>query len=368
MDIQFISTEFLHLDEQNPRFGLSEKSGQKETFEYLFNSSDLKELWGSICENGFLRYEPLVAWKSDASSKQYVVLEGNRRLAAVKSLLNPKLVADISLNTIVPKVPAKHSDSLKKLPVIVVGKREDADNYIGFRHINGALTWGPIAKARFALNLYEKSNTRDQSSKEAISSIARKIGEQPTNLVRNLFAFKVIQQAQSLGYLDEDFFEKKKNDFSHLYTILSNPETRAFIGLGRDAIHAEQIYDNPIPSKALVEFKNLIKWLYGSSIEGVESLIRQQGTDRPALQKIIACGPALDHLIRTGDFNAAKKITGMDLEAWLNRAYSVVTTLSSLLSTCDDYRDEMTDDQKGKVIEKLKAAERKIDNIIKVLK
>lgn len=364
--IEMIETKDLILDEMNPRFGLSEKTGQDQAFRYLFETSDLKELWGSIVENGFLSYEPLVALKPKIAGEKYVIIEGNRRLAAAKSLLDNKLISDISPSTKVPLVPPKYVSTLKKLPVIVVTTREEADSYIGFRHVNGALTWGPLAKARFALRLFEGANDANKSSKEIIASVARKIGEQPSNLVRNLFAFKAIQQAQRLGFLEDSFLEKKNNDFSHLYTMLSNPETREFIGLGRNAIKAAQILDDPIPTAYTADFKNLIKWLYGT--EDVDPLIRRQGTDRPILQRVIASERALDHLKTTGDFEAARKITGMDLEAWLNKAYSVVTTLSSILSTCDDYSDEMTDDQKSKVIFKLESAEKKMKSIIKVLK
>ncbi len=79
----------LVLDRKNPRFGLAQAADEPEALEILVETADLKELWDSIAERGFEKFEPLVATYEGG---ELVVLEGNRRLAAVKLLIEPHIL------------------------------------------------------------------------------------------------------------------------------------------------------------------------------------------------------------------------------------------------------------------------------------
>ena len=101
MKIKNIEPDKLSLDRSNPRFGLAEASSEAEALKILVETADLKELWNSISERGFEKFEPLVATEEDGV---LVVLEGNRRLAAVKLLLNPDLLTKDSPRKKVPEI------------------------------------------------------------------------------------------------------------------------------------------------------------------------------------------------------------------------------------------------------------------------
>ncbi len=367
MQLNQLSPDELILDVNNPRFGLANSEGQLGALTYLFENCDIKELWHSIVENGFLPYEPLVAYY-DKDEKKYVVVEGNRRLAAVKTLLKPDLILPFSKSS-VPPISEKHLASLDNIPVNVITSRDDADEYIGFRHVNGSRNWEPLAKARFGLRLLDKlrESHADLSDKDRVDILARQIGDQPTQITRNLFSFKVLKQAQTQGMLADGFLEKTKSDFSHLYTILSNPDTREYIGLGRDALRAEKILDNPVPEGNRKQFNHLITWLYGAADGSVESLIAQQGTDRPKLLKVIACAPALENLEKTGDFEAAIHIAGIDIEDWLTSVFKLNSSAQKVFEGSSDVVDTLDPEEKTKAKELLKKTIGRLDKIIKLV-
>ena len=86
----------LVLDKQNPRlseFGIDNNSQEKDILEVLWDAMAVNELMYSIISNGFWDYEPLAVMRLE-NSNQYVVLEGNRRFAAVTLIHKPDLIGD----------------------------------------------------------------------------------------------------------------------------------------------------------------------------------------------------------------------------------------------------------------------------------
>ncbi|MEP3422933.1 MAG: ParB/Srx family N-terminal domain-containing protein [Erythrobacter sp.] len=368
MPSQPIAPEHLELDTENPRFGLSEKATQHDALKFLFETSDIKELWLSINANGFLDFEPLVAWQPDKAVERYVVVEGNRRLAAVKTLLDPSLITEFS-KTAVPEVSERAAPTLETLPVSVIQNKDDADEYIGFRHVNGARTWDPIPKAKFSLKLLSKLRQKPNlSDQERIAILSQQIGDQPTQLIRNMFAFMILQQADEKGLIPDDLLERKRNDFSHLYSILSNPDTREYIGLGAAALKASQIKENPIPETHLKKLGNLMNWLFGSPDGEEKSLISRQGQDRPALQKVIAHPEALSSLEHTRDFQHARQLSGVDSDEWMDKVYKIDVNVQSVWSETADIAPNLQVDEKAKTSKKINSAISKLGLIDQLLK
>lgn len=85
---RLLSIEHLKLDIRNPRFSYQSQKemNQTEIVRYLIDNHSAYDLAKSIAINGYLLNEdPIVCKEGD----YYVVLEGNRRIAACKILLNP---------------------------------------------------------------------------------------------------------------------------------------------------------------------------------------------------------------------------------------------------------------------------------------
>lgn len=306
------------LDRQNPRFGLSEVADEPEALERLLETADLKELWNSISERGFEKYEPLVATKENGA---LVVLEGNRRLAAVKLLLNPDLLPKDAARKKIPELSPEKLETCKTLPVVVVKNRADAAGYIGFKHVNGPARWSSLAKARFGVRFYE-SLDGEQTPQDRMQSLTKQLGDSRGLIIRLLVAYKVIQQSVAIGHFDKLEVEEGSIEFSHLYTLINNPDSREFIGLSRAPLSESLIRDNPIPDTHLDQLLEVLGWLYGK-----KSVIKSQGKDRPRLQRVLASTEGIQELRLTGDLSSAETVAGLKNEDWLETLAKITTMM-----------------------------------------
>lgn len=304
-----IPIELLQLDLENPRFGLLPATDQLEAIRILVANANIRELWSSIAVSGFLRFEPLIAIPSQDDPDHFIVIEGNRRLAACKTLLDPTLLNGASLKR-VPILNDEQRTQIATLPVMVVRERSDADAFIGFKHVNGPATWSSLAKARFGVRMLEDLSDK-RSKREKLAELSNKLGDSRNLLLRVFVGYKIYRQALELEIVEEPPDNGKPIEFSHLYTMLNNPPTREFLGLPEGPLSEESIVDNPIHETHHEPLRELFGWLYGGN-----SVIRSQGTDRPKLQKVIASSEGLDALRTTGDLNYAYGAAGLDAIDW----------------------------------------------------
>src|SRR5262245_19433256 len=185
----------LLLDPQNPRLrdvGLDENATQIEIITALWREMAVDEVALSIANNGFYAHEPLFAEKEHG--KLYVV-EGNRRLAAVKLLRDAKLRAEVGA-TGLPELSAAAIKKLETLPVILCA-RADIWAFLGFKHINGPQAWDSYPKAHYVAWVH---NTLHVS----LADLARKIGDKHSTVARHYDALMVLEQAEQAGVFDRD--------------------------------------------------------------------------------------------------------------------------------------------------------------------
>ena len=134
----------LAFDPDNPRFGgAAKRKDPDEIQKYLEGSPHFAlNLIGSIVENGFLPYEPLIVREEN---NDFIVIEGNRRLAAVRAIRREPT----------DKYPATAKAALKEIPVLIFpagankGDGEEMLRYLGVRHLFGFRDWPPVSKAMF---------------------------------------------------------------------------------------------------------------------------------------------------------------------------------------------------------------------------
>ena len=82
-----VETDLLQLDSHNPRLITSAADMRTDdaVITELHEEGELSELLQSISSNGYLDFEPLVVSLIKPSDTRLTVLEGNRRLAAIRS-------------------------------------------------------------------------------------------------------------------------------------------------------------------------------------------------------------------------------------------------------------------------------------------
>ena len=149
-EIKKISVSDLHFDVDNPRlagYGISRQSNDEDILRILWDAMDVRELVQSIAASGFFQHEPLIVARKDDRN---IVIEDNRRLAAVKVLLNDPVAKKFRWE--IPTIPVDIRRQLESLPVII-SDRQKSWRYLGFKHVNGPAKWSSYAKANGCLDL-----------------------------------------------------------------------------------------------------------------------------------------------------------------------------------------------------------------------
>lgn len=119
-----VEIEKLLLDPQNPRlaeFGISPETSQSDLLTTLWKELAVEEVAMSIAYSGYFPHEPLFV--EEAPKGRYIVIEGNRRLAAVKLLLDGELRRRVRATNL-PLISGQDAEDLKNLPVIVTTREE----------------------------------------------------------------------------------------------------------------------------------------------------------------------------------------------------------------------------------------------------
>ena len=279
----------LHFDRNNPRSGEREFSTEDEVLKFLILNADVDELVTSMQSAGWVDFEPLIA-----QQKTRVVLEGNRRLAALRLLTD-----EATRNRLGYKIPNDGSIPTlpKKVRVRWVADRGEARAFIAFKHINGPFKWDALAKAKYAAQWLEDNSDLD--------SVAKQIGDTHNTVLRLVNGYRVLDEAVEDGFDFNDITGRRFN-FSHLYTALARPNTRAFLGLPEDP--NTLLKKRPVPKASRDKLAELMGWLFGQAKLGRQHVVKSQNPDLNHLVKILGSNQATAVLRTTKDFGRAFEI------------------------------------------------------------
>ena len=219
----------LLLDLDNPR--LPEDiavSNPKEVLKHIIEHYDIDELVQAIGENGYFAGEPLIVIPSQKSSKEFIVVEGNRRLTALKVLDNPKLIPKNYINLTKKAKEAKHKPI--NIPCVVFDDREKVLFYLGLRHVSGVKSWDLIAKARYIKKLFNKTDT-SLSVEERILNVTRSMGSKTDYIRRNLFTLYIYEIIKDRNFFEFNEVNEKNFQFYVFYRAISKPDIKEFINI-----------------------------------------------------------------------------------------------------------------------------------------
>jgi hypothetical protein len=171
---------------------------QADLLARLRSEVGIDDLAEKIKKLGFLTIDRIVVRPLAGLSDMFVVLEGNRRVAAAKTVRsNAPLMATL---------PEDVRASLEKFEVLVYegGNEDIAWELQGLRHMGGVRSWGPYQQARFLVDLKERRGL-PMPDVAQIAGIGRTTA---SRLIRSYYGF--MQAAE-----DEDFGDRiGEQDFS----------------------------------------------------------------------------------------------------------------------------------------------------------
>ena len=295
-----IKLENLKFDAKNPRLPvrLQGVTDESKVIDYMVKYGNIVELMLSIAETGYSDAEPLLVVGN--SSGNYTVVEGNRRLAALKLLNNPELtkvriqsIKDVILN-------ANYTPN--EIPCILYSKREDVLDYLGYRHITGVKDWGALEKARYLDQLYQIHIVNTPADK-IYAKLAKMIGSRADYVLKLHTALKLYNKANENAYYGADIKEEDIS-FSWLTTALSYNGITNFIGLSSSSSSLENLNEE--------NFKKIFTWMFYPG-----KTVIKESRQISELAKITESSAAMERLESGSSIDEALLYTSAPSEAFI---------------------------------------------------
>jgi ParB-like chromosome segregation protein Spo0J len=271
-DVVMLDLAQLAFDPDNPRLPPRiDSTSDSKVLAWMLTEEGLLELMGSIGAQGYFSGEPLLVAPRNPRrpNGSYIVVEGNRRLAAAKLLNDPNLASEKrgSVRTIADD--ARHRPGA--LPVIIYPSRDDVLEYLGYRHVTGVKEWDSLAKARYVRQLLQRASARGESLTHA--DLARLIGSRADYVRRLLDGLEVYDYIAERNFFALPSVDEDSVNFSVLTTALSYTKIAHFVRTGEDdSGDADSDGDSPtaIDDSALRE---IVDWTFrkrdnGTSVVG----------------------------------------------------------------------------------------------------
>lgn len=190
----------LVVDSENPR--ILKVKDELKAMNYLIslNEESMFKLINNINDNGFFD-QNIVSIVNE--NGKLIILDGNRRVTAIKCLLNYDIIENEQFKNKVGKIKPNKINSEMKIPCKEYKTREDAHTYIQTQHTEGGSTlkWSSIAQCYFlkdntnfpyeklppAFRIYDSNFSKEENSKiNAFSTIKRVIGKREFSFLINL--------------------------------------------------------------------------------------------------------------------------------------------------------------------------------------
>jgi len=156
--------------EENEEYYTSPRQIIKEIFETA--EAEFINLLKSISEHGWLSFDTVVTCQN--SKGEIIVLEGNRRIAALKLFLNPKLAPRKKIGLVNKYASRVDLDSIRKIPVCIAPSFDDAMFFITSRHTTTPIDkWNHESQMRWLLTSLEHCHGKlDEAVAKTGASIA----------------------------------------------------------------------------------------------------------------------------------------------------------------------------------------------------
>ena len=208
----------IHEDEQRqvPDEQITDKDVANRTFRLLLgnNSQNIKDLTDSFKANGYLPVDQIqVRELSSEKGTAYVVVEGNRRVAALKLLLQQYQNQSIDLGKL-------DTDIFSRVPVVLYDNPSELHHLtlMALKHISGNKKWGEWNQAKLLENMINQHQLSE-------NKVCVKVGISKTELRRNLRALALTNQYQQSDYGDQF----KENMFPMFREAARSPELKDWL-------------------------------------------------------------------------------------------------------------------------------------------
>lgn len=227
-EIEFIPIANLRFDPENPRLPSTvDGTDEDAVLTWLLARKNIIELMIAIGERGYFPGEPLLVVEEPEGTELYRVVEGNRRLAACKLLLDPGLATTRIKAATAASDSAEYKDDV--LPALVFDGRPDILTYLGYRHVTGVQKWDSLTKAKYLAQLYqlETEGTLDEKCR----ALARAIGSRSSYVRRLLAGLVVYDRIEENDFFAIEGLGEESLSFAILTTALGYVNLAKYLGV-----------------------------------------------------------------------------------------------------------------------------------------
>lgn len=226
-DFKKIKIEDLKLDLMNPRLPKSKQGKDEKTvIEFMLLEAATLELMMAIGQNDYFAGEQLLVIPDENDEGKYVVVEGNRRLTAVK-LLNDPSISFVKKESL-QKVCAEAEFKPNEIPCLIFEKKEQILKYLGFRHITGIKSWRLLEKARYLFDLKE-SEFEGVGFLQACRDIAKMIGSSSSYIRRLLTGLSLYKKVEDEGFYSIENLNDTRFHLNYFVDALNKENIRNFL-------------------------------------------------------------------------------------------------------------------------------------------
>ena len=217
----------INLDPKNVRLETTSTQVEADIMEDLFANENVLDLVEGIAKIGYLTHEvPIVVRRRG----KFVVVEGNRRVAALKAIQNPMLVPEYQGRIASLTKTISDKDALARITVKVAPDQPQADQLIAALHTsNQRRAWTPARQAAFF-----------QAQIEAGRTYKQLIARYPMIDVRRfVFRSHMVNLFKTVRYKDPglvDFLKSKswQKGLSTLARIFESKDFQEITGFGME--------------------------------------------------------------------------------------------------------------------------------------
>lgn len=212
----------LRLDPRNVRLELADEAPESDIVNDLFVNEKAFSLVEGIVKVGLLTHEVPIVLKRD---KHLYVVEGNRRIAALKAIQNPYLAPShlARINKLLEGFTLR--DSLRRIDVKEAPSQDDADQLIAALHTgNQRVAWSPSRQAAFF-----------QAQLDGGRSVEELFSLYPTVDVKKFVArSQILNLFRNVDYADptfKDFIRGRRFPVSTLARLYDNDKFLDLVGI-----------------------------------------------------------------------------------------------------------------------------------------
>ncbi len=333
--IQYANLKELFLDPRNPRLRQSADGVylSQEALNDRMKDWSLEVLARSFLENGFWPHEAvLCAIEEIDGGDGLVVIEGNRRVAALKQLKKtydgeesaPKwreLIKDVN----------KPVQLFEKIPYILLSERGEADAFLGFRHVTGIKEWESAENARFIAKLIDENGMNYRE-------VMRKIGSKSPTVEQNYIAHCLLMQMEEVEDID---VEKAQERFFVLSRSMRSENVRRFLGIEEKFGIAPTEVMPLVRAGKIKQLQEYALWFIGSR---EKRPVLNDSRDLDRLCIALGSDNALEYMrsVSRPHIDRAFVIAGGERDETLELLVDAAHSLEQALSTIHLYKDDQS--------------------------